>query len=181
MRLLSVSSQKTDLAAELVAERRFSKSVAAETLDVSRSNLHERAKGSKHPRGRYKKAENAVLFKWFVIWLMNAQPTAIGALRLWSTAKRGRRSVRRQYQANSSDHAQSSAAVILQILLRDGYTYDGKVMVMTWGANSILCLTLIMIIIKICSQVSAFFKLQIELASKGPKGNGAQAFLVTSR
>lgn len=63
MRLLSVSSQKTDLAAELVAERRFSMSVAAETLDVSCSNLHERAKGSKHPRGRYKKAENAVLFK----------------------------------------------------------------------------------------------------------------------
>ena len=73
-RLLSVFSQKTDLAAELLAQRRFSMSGVATTLDVWRSNQHECAKGSKHPRGRYKKAEDAV-FLPMICHLVGERPT----------------------------------------------------------------------------------------------------------
>lgn len=54
-------TQKTDIAADLVAEGRFPMKTVAETLGVSRSNLVERLKGRSKPRGSYHKAEDAEL------------------------------------------------------------------------------------------------------------------------
>lgn len=44
-------SQKTDVAADLIAEGRFPMKTVADVLDVSRSNLAGRLKGKSKPRG----------------------------------------------------------------------------------------------------------------------------------
>ena len=55
---LAKSGAKTDVAAAVAAEGRFPIKAAAETIGVSRSQLHARASGTSKPRGRYRKAED---------------------------------------------------------------------------------------------------------------------------
>jgi hypothetical protein len=50
--------KKTDVARAVAAEGRFLVKVVAETLGVSRSNLHARLNGSAKPRRRYHKAQD---------------------------------------------------------------------------------------------------------------------------
>ena len=61
MKLFKKLSQKTDIAADLVAEGRFPMKAVADTLGVSCSNLSKRLKGKSKPHGPYWKAENAEL------------------------------------------------------------------------------------------------------------------------
>lgn len=55
------SRSKTDVGCAVAAEGRFSMSVVAETLGVSRSNPHARVTRSVKPRRRYHKAQDAAM------------------------------------------------------------------------------------------------------------------------
>lgn len=61
-------SKKTNIAADLVAEGRFSMTPIAGTLGVSCSNVIERLKGKSKPRRPYHKVEDAELLPPFAVW-----------------------------------------------------------------------------------------------------------------
>ena len=67
-------SKKTEVALAVAAEGRFPVKVVAETLGVSRSNLHARLNGSAKPRRRYHRAQNAA-FLPLITTLVAARPT----------------------------------------------------------------------------------------------------------
>ncbi|PVA08747.1 IS3 family transposase [Pelagivirga sediminicola] len=67
-------SKKTDVACAVAAEGRFPMSVVAETLGVSRSNLHARLTGGAKPRRRYHKAQDAAVVP-LITALVAARPT----------------------------------------------------------------------------------------------------------
>ncbi|SDY53651.1 Transposase and inactivated derivatives [Citreimonas salinaria] len=67
-------SKKTHVACEVAAEGRFPVKVVAETLGVSRSNLHARLTGSAKPRRRYHKAQDAAVLP-LITALVAARPT----------------------------------------------------------------------------------------------------------
>ncbi|WP_089886600.1 IS3 family transposase [Citreimonas salinaria] len=66
--------KKTDVACAVAAEGRFPVKVVAETLGVSRSNLHARLTGSAKPRRRYHKAQDAAVLP-LITALVAARPT----------------------------------------------------------------------------------------------------------
>ncbi|WP_143535068.1 IS3 family transposase [Roseivivax jejudonensis] len=66
--------KKTDVARAVAAEGRFPVKAVAETLGVSRSNLHARMNGSAKPRRRYHKAQDAALLP-MIEALVAARPT----------------------------------------------------------------------------------------------------------
>lgn len=106
-------------------------SVVAKTLDVSRPNLHEHVKGSKYPRGRYKKAEDTVLLQ-MIRHLVDERPT-YGYHRIAALVNRQRLAEGLHVVNLKRIHRIMSNHQLLlsrHMLLLDGRTHDGKVMVM---------------------------------------------------
>ncbi|HEX2219948.1 MAG TPA: IS3 family transposase [Gemmatimonadales bacterium] len=66
--------KKTDVARAVAAEGRFPMKAVAETLGVSRSNLHDRLSGRTKPRRRYHKAQDAAVLP-LITALVAARPT----------------------------------------------------------------------------------------------------------
>jgi hypothetical protein len=56
---VKVAHEKTDLALAVIARRGFAVKTVADTLGVSRSQLHSRLREGSRPRGRYQKSEDA--------------------------------------------------------------------------------------------------------------------------
>ncbi|WP_231580186.1 IS3 family transposase [Pseudorhodobacter wandonensis] len=69
-----VALKKTDVACAVAAQGRFPMSIVAETLGVSRSNLHARVTGCAKPRRRYHKAQDAAVVR-LITALVAARPT----------------------------------------------------------------------------------------------------------
>jgi putative transposase len=110
----------------------------AEALGVSRSNLAKRAKGATSPRGRYLKAEDAVLLPIIRVFV-DQRPTygyrRITALVNRELAKSGRPPVNRK----RVHRIMQLHALLLERHTgrREGRLHDGKVMVM--GSNLRWC------------------------------------------
>jgi putative transposase len=119
------------VAAAVAAEGRFSMSRVAETIGVSRSQLHARAAGASKPRGRYRKAEDDDLLP-ALRRLLDERPT-YGYRRLTALLNRERRAAglepvnRKRVLRILSLHGltleQSTGR-------REGRVHDGKVAVM---------------------------------------------------
>lgn len=123
--------QKTERAQRVAAEGRFPVKTVAETLSVSRSQLHGRRNGSVKPRRRHHKAQDAALLP-LLKRLVDARPT-YGYRRITALLNRERtkdgmppanhkRVYRLMKQPNLLLHKHSGR--------RLGRTHDGKVAVM---------------------------------------------------
>jgi putative transposase len=123
-------TQKTDIAADLVAERRFPMKTVAETLGESRSNLAERMKGRSKPRGPYHKAEDADLLS--AIRRLVDQRLTYGYRRIAAILNRERRAADKPVVNAKRDHRiMGNHAMLLEkhTAARMGRIH-GKVMVM---------------------------------------------------
>jgi putative transposase len=80
--------KKTDLALAVIARRGFAVKTVADTLGVSRSQLHSRLREGSRPRGRYQKSEDAEL-QTAIRTLTDDRPT-YGYRRIWALLNRQR-------------------------------------------------------------------------------------------
>ena len=82
--------KKTDLALAVIARRGFAVKTVADTLGVSRSQLHSRLREGSRPRGRYQKTEDAGILA-SIRALTDDRPT-YGYRRIWALLNRERQS-----------------------------------------------------------------------------------------
>ena len=82
--------KKTDLALAVIARRGFAVKIVADTLGVSRSQLHSRLREGSRPRGRYQKTEDGGLLA-SIRTLTDDRPT-YGYRRIWALLNRQRES-----------------------------------------------------------------------------------------
>ena len=85
---VKVAHERTDLAIAVIARRRFAVKTVADTLGVSRSQLHSRLREGCRPRGRHQKTEDAELLASFRT-LTDDRPT-YGYRRIWALLNRQR-------------------------------------------------------------------------------------------
>jgi hypothetical protein len=85
---VKVAHEKTDLALAVIARRRFTVKTVADTLGVSRSQLHSRLREGNCPQGRYQKSEDAEMLAPMRT-LTDDRPTYVYR-RIWATLNRQR-------------------------------------------------------------------------------------------
>ncbi|WP_209428492.1 IS3 family transposase [Pararhodobacter sp. SW119] len=123
--------KKTDLACAVAASGRFPMSAVAETLGVSRSNLHDRVSGKTKPRRRYHKAQDAALLP-LIEQLVAERPT-YGYRRITAVLNRQLRSKglapanhKRVYRIMKANNL----LLARKYTERPEHTHDGKVVVL---------------------------------------------------
>lgn len=125
------------MAAAVAAEGRFPMSRVAETLSVSRSQLHARASGASKPRGPYRKAEDIELLP-AIRRLIDARPT-YGYRRLAALLNRERRAAglepvnRKRVLRILGQHGLTLERCTGR---REGRVHDGKVAVIASNLRS---------------------------------------------
>jgi len=87
---VKVAHEKNSLALSVIARRGLPVKRVADTLDVSRSQLHSRLREGSRPRGRYQKSEDAVILA-SIRTLTDDRPT-YGYRRIWALLNRQRES-----------------------------------------------------------------------------------------
>ncbi len=85
---VKVAHEKTDLALAVIARRGFAMKTVADSLGVSRSQLHARLREGSRPRGRYQKSEDAEMLS-AIRTLTDDRPT-YGYRRIWALLNRQR-------------------------------------------------------------------------------------------
>jgi putative transposase len=126
-----VGVKKTELAALVAAEGRFAMKAVAETLRVSRSNLHDKLRTASKPRGSYCKPEDEDLLP-LVRRLVDERPTygyrRIAALANRELAQTGEPAV--NHKRVFRIMRQNGMLLARHTGRRTGRVHDGKVVVM---------------------------------------------------